>query len=86
MVVGSHRDGPYSGADGEHYLHARLTGLKPSTTYRFMITSDGESSPQMHFTTAPADDREFHLLFGGDSLKVGWIPRWVISVPGVGIK
>ena len=66
-VVLSHRDGPYSGADGEHYHHARLTGLKPSTTYRFVITSDGESSPPMHFTSAPADDREFHLLFGGDS-------------------
>jgi len=66
-VVLSHRDGAYSGAGGEHYHHARLTGLKPSTTYRFVITSDGESSPPMHFTTAPADDREFHLLFGGDS-------------------
>jgi acid phosphatase type 7 len=66
-VVLSHRDGPYSGADGEHYHHARLTGLKASTAYRFVITSDGESSPPMHFTTAPADDRDFHLLFGGDS-------------------
>ena len=66
-VIKSHRDGPYSGADGEHYHHAKLTGLKPSTTYRFVITSDGESSPPMHFTTAPSDDREFHLLFGGDS-------------------
>jgi len=66
-VVLSHRDGAYSGAGGEHYHHARLTGLKPSTTYRFVITSDGETSPPMHFTTAPADDREFNLLFGGDS-------------------
>ncbi len=65
--VPSHRDGPYSGADGEHYHHARLTNLKPSTIYRFVITSDGQSSPPMHFTTAPVDDRAFHLLFGGDS-------------------
>ena len=67
VVVESHRDGPYSGAEGEHFHHVRLTGLKPSTTYRFVITSDGQSSPSMHFTTAPSDDREFHLLFGGDS-------------------
>ncbi len=63
----THRDGPYSKADGEYYHHARLIGLKPSTTYRFVIESDDQKSPLMHFTTAPADDREFHLLFGGDS-------------------
>ncbi len=63
----SDRDGRYSDSDGEHYHHARLTGLKPSTTYWFVIDSDGELSPELHFTTAPADDRPFSVIFGGDS-------------------
>ena len=61
------RSGPYSSAKGEYFHHARLSGLSPSTTYDFQIESDGNKSPLMHFTTAPADDRPFRLLFGGDS-------------------
>ena len=67
MTIEPQRNGPYSGGDGEHYHHARLSGLKPSTAYQFVIESDGKRSPLMHFTTAPSDDREFKLLFGGDS-------------------
>ena len=61
------RNGAYSTARGEYYHHARLSGLSPSTTYDFQIDSDGHQSPLMHFTTAPADDRTFRVLFGGDS-------------------
>ena len=61
------RNGAYSGANGEYYHHARISGLKPSTTYHFEIESDGKKSPVMHFTTAPSDDRPFKFLFGGDS-------------------
>lgn len=61
------RNGAYSSAKGEYFHHARLSGLSPSTTYDFQIESDGNKSPLMHFTTAPADDRPFRLLFGGDS-------------------
>ncbi|SVD62341.1 uncharacterized protein METZ01_LOCUS415195, partial [marine metagenome] len=63
-VQEAQRNGAYSGADGEYYHHARVSGLKPSTTYHFEVESDGKKSPVMHFTTAPSDDREFRLLFG----------------------
>ncbi len=63
----SDRDGPYADADGEHFHHVRLTNLKPSTTYWFVLESDGARSPELRFTTAPADDRPFAVLFGGDS-------------------
>ena len=63
----SDRDGRFSDSRGEHFHHARLTDLKPSTTYWFVIESDSEHSPEMHFTTAPSDDRPFSVLFGGDS-------------------
>ena len=33
------RSDAYSGADGEYYHHARISGLKPSTTYHFEIES-----------------------------------------------
>jgi hypothetical protein len=73
------RNGAYSGADGEYYHHARVSGLKPSTTYQFAIESDGKKSPVMHFTTAPSDDREFRLLFGGDS-RTGIVSRGQVNL------
>ena len=63
----SDRNGRFSGSGGEHFHHARLAELKPSTTYWFIIESDGHFSPEMYFTTAPMDDRSFSVLFGGDS-------------------
>jgi acid phosphatase type 7 len=73
------RNGAYSGAEGEYYHHARISGLKPSTTYDFEIESDGKKSPAMHFTTAPSDDREFRLLFGGDS-RTGIVSRGQVNL------
>jgi hypothetical protein len=67
MIQEAQRNGEYSGAKGEYYHHARISGLKPSTTYHFEVESDGKNSPVMHFRTAPSDDRDFKLLFGGDS-------------------
>ena len=52
---------------GAYYHHARIQNLKPSTTYWFQIESDGVRSPELHFQTAPADDRPFRLVHGGDS-------------------
>ena len=49
------------------YHHADLRGLEASTTYWFVIESAGVASAQMHFTTAPIDDREFKIVYGGDS-------------------
>jgi hypothetical protein len=37
----SDRNGRFSGSGGEHFHHARLAELKPSTTYWFVIESDG---------------------------------------------
>ncbi|MBT3637933.1 MAG: metallophosphoesterase family protein [Opitutae bacterium] len=73
------RSDAYSSAKGEYYHHARISGLKPSTTYDFEIESDGKKSPVMHFTTAPADDREFRLLFGGDS-RTGIVSRGQVNL------
>ena len=46
---------------------AELTGLSPSTQYYFTVVSDGEMTEELHFITAPVDDRPFKLLYGGDS-------------------
>jgi hypothetical protein len=60
--------GRYS--DKEHelwYSHAEVAGLKPSTTYWFVMVSDGAASPEFNFVTAPEGDADFKLLYGGDS-------------------
>ncbi|MDH3584146.1 MAG: metallophosphoesterase family protein [Phycisphaerae bacterium] len=62
----SRQTGPAAGS-APYYHHARLMDLKPATTYHLVIVSDGITSPEFHFTTAPADDRPFSILFGGDS-------------------
>ena len=79
MIQEAQRNGAYSGANGEYFHHARISGLKPSTTYHFEIESDGKKSPVMHFTTAPSDDREFRLLFGGDS-RTGIVSRGQVNL------
>ena len=73
------RSDAYSSANGEYYHHARISGLKPFTTYDFEIDSDGKKSPVMHFTTAPANDREFSILFGGDS-RTGIVSRGQVNL------
>ncbi len=52
---------------GAYYHHARIDGLQPSTTYWFRIESDGVRSRELHFQTAPEDDRPFRMIHGGDS-------------------
>ncbi|MBK8977264.1 MAG: metallophosphoesterase family protein [Planctomycetes bacterium] len=63
--------GVYSGEHDDlsdlRYHHARITGLEPSTTIWFRVTTGGVASRVLHFTTAPADDRPFAILSGGDS-------------------
>ncbi|MHC4813851.1 MAG: fibronectin type III domain-containing protein [Planctomycetota bacterium] len=66
------RDGQHSvGIDPRpselHYHHAVLDKLQPSTTYYFTIASGRSRSPEFRFVTAPADDRPFSIVFGGDS-------------------
>jgi len=50
-----------------YYHHAHLTDLEPSTTYYFVVSSEGDVSQEFHFVTAPDDDRDIAILFGGDS-------------------
>jgi hypothetical protein len=62
------KNGRFSGGSPElYYHHAVLTGLQPSTTYYFILASDGALSREYHFVTAPAEDLPFRLLAGGDS-------------------
>lgn len=79
--VTSAKDGMYTMEEEDekwvepgHYHHARLTGLQPATVYHFVIVSDGQASREYHFVTAPVDDREFAMLFGGDSRIGGNTP------------
>ena len=60
--------GRYTGGNLElYYHHARLTELEPSTAYEVQMISDDNESPVFYFVTAPATDREFSILHGGDS-------------------
>jgi len=60
--------GRYTGGEVElFYHHARLNDLQPGTIYEVQMISDQEKSPVFHFETAPAMDRPFSILHGGDS-------------------
>lgn len=72
--VEAHRNGEYTRDAREKetvpalwFHHAKIDGLEPSTTYWFRIQSDGVSSRELHFVTAPEDDRPFKIIYGGDS-------------------
>ena len=57
------------------YHHALLEDLQPATKYYLTMVSDGHSSREYHFITAPDDDREIKLLFGGDSRRPPSLPE-----------
>ncbi len=65
------------------YFHAELNGLQPSTTYYLRVEADGLLGPERHFVTAPADERPFKLLSGGDSRLGGEKPRYAGRTPHV---
>ncbi|MDP6539421.1 MAG: metallophosphoesterase family protein [Planctomycetota bacterium] len=74
MTQAAQRNGAYTLHENERekvagasYHHARIGGLEPSTTYWFRLESDGVRSPELHFETAPAEDRPFRMIHGGDS-------------------
>lgn len=50
-----------------YYHHVHLKDLQPATIYHVVMASDDKVSREFHFVTAPADDRPFAMLFGGDS-------------------
>ncbi len=62
----SSQDGKYD-ASASFYHHTLLQGLTASTTYYFVAVSDGAASQEYHFVTGPADQREFKIMYGGDS-------------------
>ncbi len=59
--------GPYTDQEDLFYHHASITELEPDTTYYFVLASGESTSPELHFTTAPAEDQSFRLLTGGAS-------------------
>ncbi|MEO9590280.1 purple acid phosphatase family protein [Rhodopirellula bahusiensis] len=62
------KSGRYTGGEFEsYYHHVYLTDLMPATAYEVQMVSDGNESPTFYFVTAPATDREFSILHGGDS-------------------
>lgn len=66
--VVAQRNGKFTGrGDALHYHHARLTDLRPDTRYDLTLETDGETKSGLWFRTAPAEDKEIELLFGGDS-------------------
>lgn len=66
--------GMYEGGGEAHYHHASVEGLEPSTPYYFVVETDGEISDERWFITAPSDDRQIKLLYGGDS-RSDWEDR-----------
>ncbi len=73
-TVAAQSSGAYA-TGGAAYHHATVDGLEPSTTYWFVVVSDGQASPERHFVTAPVDDRPFRILSGGDSRAPGEAER-----------
>lgn len=65
------------------YHHAELQGLEPATTYYIAVESDGRMGEERWFVSAPADDRPFTLISGGDSRLGGDKPRYAGRTPHV---
>jgi hypothetical protein len=66
--VEAQRNGRFTGSgDKLHYHHARLSDLRPDTRYELTLDTDGETKSGLWFRTAPAEDKDVELLFGGDS-------------------
>jgi hypothetical protein len=62
--------------------HARLTGLKPDTTYRYEVTADNSSAASpfaASFTTAPRGRKPFRFTSYGDLATPN--TQWVLSSP-----
>lgn len=79
MVDEDFTEGVYPG----YYHHADLRGLQAATDYYFIVESDGLVSEEFYFKSAPNDDREFSLLWGGDSRLGGESPRYAGRTPHV---
>lgn len=67
--------GDDEGTPPAYYHHALLQNLDPDTTYYLVVESDGNTSREFHFVTAPEDSRQIKLLFGGDSRRPPALPE-----------
>lgn len=63
-------------SDPAHFHHVHLSGLEADTTYYVVFASDDATSREFHFVTATGTDREFAMLFGGDS-RIGTADPYV---------
>ncbi len=50
-----------------YYHHARMTELRPNTTYYVVMVSNAVASREFHFKTAPIEDVAMSFIHGGDS-------------------
>ena len=69
-IIDAAESARYSAGDENvelYYHHALLKELQPDTKYFVTMESDGDRSRELHFRTAPAEDRPLKIIFGGDS-------------------
>lgn len=66
-TVAAQTNGRHTGRTDLYFHWATLRDLKPDMGYAFTITSDGQTSPDLWFRTAPAEDKPVTFLYGGDS-------------------
>lgn len=66
------------------FHHGEIKNLKPSSRYYFRVESDGQFSEEYYFVTAPSDDRQISILWGGDSRLGGQKPIYAGRTPHVG--
>lgn len=65
------------------FHHVELNSLQPATRYYFVVAGGGGVSPERYFVTAPADDRPFKILSGGDSRMGGPKPHYAGRTPHI---
>ena len=65
--------------DPAFYHHSKITGLKPSTRYYFVMESDGVKSKKLYFKTAPEKGTGFSIIHGGDS-RSGHLARCKVNM------
>lgn len=59
-----------AGVPESYYHHADLENLQPNRKYFYRFCTDSSCSPEYYFITAPENQSQISLLFGGDS-RVG---------------
>ena len=80
----------FSGSGGEHFHHARLAELKPSTTYWFVIESDGHVIKRTVPIRNEKKDSTGVVYVGEGGLGVPQrkpdLSRWYLRSPGMATR